>query len=284
MLVAALGLAPPTLLAAFTGGLVAMTLLRIAPRRIRLFTGQLARMTCLGFDPVTVCLGLFTTLVAGVAICAYLAVNQDQPIIAAAFGVVIYMGVSWSLAFMIQRRERTLRNQLADLAAVMSGATRANMSPPAALDHALRESSMPLTGLMTRVVDDYERNIDLPRSLTALGARLDLDALNLFTTAVSVTLDLGGRLEVALERIAESIRDQQRLEDKLEALTANGRNALVLLAMFPFAFAGFFYFIDPTGFDLVLASTYGQIGVGLGLGLVYLSVRWGKAILDRVGA
>jgi Flp pilus assembly protein TadB len=103
------------------------------------------------------------------------------------------------------------------------------------------------------------------------------------TTAVDINLECGGRLDEALCQIAENICDQQRLEDKLDAATASGRHALLLMALFPVGFTAFLYRLDPGGFDAISASTTGQIGIGGSLLIIYLAVRWGMAILDRVG-
>jgi tight adherence protein B len=77
-------------------------------------------------------------------------------------------------------------------------------------------------------------------AMSVVRHRLELDAMNLLTAAIDVTIRRGGRFDEALERISDSIHDQQRLEDTLHALTASGRSAMVVLGIFPFAFAAFF--------------------------------------------
>jgi len=284
MLMAQLLISPPTLLAAITGVLIASCLLSITPRGIVLYKKKLHRLESLGFDRAIVVFCLMVFMVGSAAIIMYLAINKTQPVIATALVILAYYSMGWLLAILIQQRERTLRNQLADLGVVMSGAVRANLTPALAFEHAVTESSRPLSKLMSRVMEDYHRGVPLKSTLSAVSTRLDLDAFMLFTTAVGVTLERGGRLDEALDRISESIRDQCRLENKLDALTASGRNALVMLALFPFGFAAFFYHLDPSGYDVIFSTPWGQLVIVTSLAIVFLSVRWGKAILDKVGA
>lgn len=247
------------------------------------FRERVDRLAVLGFDPRAVWSAILTFFVAAWGAATFLAFFKGQFAIAAAVVLFAWAGVGWGLNMGIKQRESKLRNQLAEVAIVMSGAVRAGMAPAMALARSAAAAPVPLSPILHRIVQDYERGAPLRSAMKAAGDRLELDAFTLLITAVRVTLERGGRLDEALDQIADSICDQQRLEDKLEAATAGGRNALLLMAIFPFGFSAFSYQLDPGGYDVIFASFSGQLGVCGLLLLIYLALRWGKAILDRVG-
>ena len=276
-------LAAPTLVWAIAAAVLVAALLGIEFRCAPLFRRRYQRLLALGRTP-----GQLSTLTvvafAGMSgLTLYIAVAGGQRMIAAAVAGIGAWGFGWLLSLLIERDERRLRNQLAGFSLAMAGALRAGFSAAQAIERASAEIAAPLAPILIRVHEDYQRGATVTDALNVARERLNLDALNLLASAINVTTRSGGRLDEALERISDSIQDQQRLEDKLHALTASGRSAMIVLGVFPFAFAAFFYSLDPSGYQVLLETPLGRTSVGLAVVTVFLSVRWAKAILDAVG-
>ncbi len=102
----------------------------------------------------------------------------------------------------------------------------------------------------------------------------------MFSTAIQVCLEQGGRVTEALERISNSLQENQRLERKLEAETAGGRRVVVLLCFFPVAFLVFYAFAFREGANLLFFTLSGQFVLVLVMGLVYLGVQWCRKIIN----
>jgi Flp pilus assembly protein TadB len=66
----------------------------------------------------------------------------------------------------------------------------------------------------------------LPESLRAAKDRLNIDSFTLFAAAILVSLERGGRITDALERISHSLQELQRIERKLEVDTASGKKVV----------------------------------------------------------
>jgi len=275
-------IAAPSILVAITTVLLVAFFPNVVCRFPFPFQARIQRLQELGIDRFWTCSIVITLLIASAGMVAWLGIVRGQYVIAAAVVPLVWAALGWGLGECVVRRERLLRNQLAEVAIVMSGAVRAGMTPALSLARSAADAPAPLAAVLQRIVRDYERGVPLRAAMKAAGDRLALDSFTLMVTAINVTLELGGRLDEALDRIADSINNQQRLEDKLSAATASGRSALLLMAVFPFAFSAFSYQLDPGGYEVITASFAGQLGIGCMLLMVYLALRWGKAILDQV--
>ena len=82
-------------------------------------------------------------------------------------------------------------------------------------------------------------------------------------TALLVTLRTGGDLTKVLDKLVKTIRDRERIEDRIRTMTAEGRGQGYVIAAMPFLMLGVRYFMNPesvirlfnTGWGLALMAT-----------------------------
>ena len=165
----------------------------------------------------------------------------------------------WILKFVIARRQELLRDQLVGGTIALSNACRAGLSLAQGLESVGREVPYPLAHELQRIVNEYQHGRSLSEAITSTRQRLNLDSFTLFASALCVSLARGGRITESLERIGQTLQDNQRVERKLESETASGRKVVLLLALFPFVFLAGFYFMHPEGTSLVFQSLLGQL-------------------------
>jgi tight adherence protein B len=101
----------------------------------------------------------------------------------------------------------------------------------------------------------------------------------LFSAAVLVSLERGGKITEALERIGHSLQETQRIERKLEVDTASGKKVVYILTAFPLFFLALSYMMNPVGTSDVFQSMLGQIVLLVVIALAYFSFRWSQRIL-----
>lgn len=187
---------------------------------------------------------------------------------------------------LIRRRRALLRDQLVSACQGLSNAARAGLSLPQGLEAVSAETPAPLAVDLRRIVSEYQRGRTLADTLQETQQRLRLESFTLFSSAVLICLDRGGRLTDALDRIAASLQDNQRLRRKLEADTASGRKVVLILGLFPFLFLGGFYLLDPESTALIFQTLPGQLVLVLVCVLDAVGVLWARKImkLDALGA
>ncbi|MGC3968794.1 MAG: type II secretion system F family protein [Pirellulales bacterium] len=199
--------------------------------------------------------------------------------VAVAAVYLVYVAPRLYLQYMISRRATLLRDQLVGTVTALANATRAGLSLAQGIENVSNETPEPLATELRRIVRDYRGGRPLAEALIQARDRLKLDGFTLFTSALLVSLERGGRITEALERISRSLQENQRLERKLEADTESGRKVVVMLAAFPAVFLGLFYFLNPEGTALLFTSILGQVVLVFVIVIVYAAVRWANRIL-----
>lgn len=193
---------------------------------------------------------------------------------------LVYVAPKLYLHLMIHRRSKLLRDQLVGTVTALANATRAGLSLAQGIENVAQETPEPLATELHRIVRDYRGGRPLSEALIQARDRLKLDGFTLFTSALLVSLERGGRITDALERISRSLQENQRLERKLEADTESGRKVVVMLAAFPAVFLGLFYFLNPEGTALLFTTILGQVVLVFVIVIVYAAVRWANRILS----
>jgi len=201
--------------------------------------------------------------------------------LAVLMAVLIYFAPRYILQYFIRRRRMLLRDQMVGAAMGLANAVKAGLALAQGLSSICREVPEPLVSELRRIEFEYQRGRPLRDAIEEVRVRLDVDAFTLFALAIEVALDRGGNIGEALQRISVSLQENQRIERKLEADTASGRQIVQILAVFPLFFLGFFYFLDPHAGALLFETLGGQLVVCVVIVLVYLGVSWANRIMTN---
>lgn len=202
-----------------------------------------------------------------------------MPPIALGLAYLVFVSPRFILDYMIARRRTLLRDQMVRAAATMANSSRAGLGLAQGLENAARETPQPLRAELKRIVHNYHGGMPLAQALTEVERRLDLEAFTMFSSALIICLERGGRVTFALDRICDGLQELQRLERKMEADTAAGRKLATILALFPLFFLIMFALLDPLSTQFLFSKIIGQF-VLLAVGVtVYVSVRWCMYIL-----
>jgi Flp pilus assembly protein TadB len=175
-----------------------------------------------------------------------------------------------------------IRDQLVSAVRNLAGQVRAGMALEEAFTALALEAPDPFGWHLRRIVNQLEQGRSLSEALAELKARLEMEGASLLVLALLTAAEKGGKLADVLERTAGSLEELQRVQRKRESDTASGRLMVFILGAFPIAFLGLFMCLDPENTSKVFNTLPGQIVLAIVGALVYTSVRWAQAILDRV--
>jgi len=180
----------------------------------------------------------------------------------------------------LRQRSRRMRDQTVGAVTALANMCRAGLSLPQGLTGVANEIPEPLAGEFRRVVQEYNSGRPLRDALLERREQLQLDSFNLFSSAVIICLERGGKVTEALDRISRSLQEMQRLERKIEADTQSGRRVALILGVFPFLFLAGFYVLDPEGTGLIFSTVVGQFVLVAVIGIVYFCMRWADKIVS----
>ncbi len=205
-----------------------------------------------------------------------------KPMIPVAVGLtyVVFIAPRYLLDHCIKKRNLQLRDQLVRAAVGLANASRAGLALAQGLETVAAETPEPMATELRRVVLDYRSGRPLGDALREVQQRLNLESFTIFTSAVLVCLERGGRVTFALERISEGLQELQRLERKLEADSAAGRKLALFLGLFPIFFMVGFTLLDPVSMGYLYNTFIGQIILFVIGVMVFVAVKWCMHILD----
>jgi len=172
---------------------------------------------------------------------------------------VVAIGFMAAVRFQLARRFYLVRQQLPGVLELLATSLRAGLSIRAAFVEVARQAPAPVSKELA-VLERMQRvGIDLQQALSDWATRVPLEEVSLIKFAISVSHASGGNLADALDRLAATFRQRLLLEEKLDALTAQGRLQAWIMVSLPIVLALVLTAIDPDSMRLLWFSSAGHL-------------------------
>ena len=199
----------------------------------------------------------------------------------AVLGLVCLAAVpNWLLAHLGRRRRLRFVEQLPDVLMLVAGALRAGASLALALRQMASEVAAPAGQEFDLMLREQRLGASLDQALTGLERRMGGDELMLFTAAVRIAGESGGNLAETLARLADAIRKRLEIENKIKALTSQGRLQGWVMALLPVAVGAALFAIEPEAMEPLFVTWQGWLVMVIVLALELLGLAMIRRIMD----
>ncbi len=178
-----------------------------------------------------------------------------------------------------KRRER-LEEQLVDGITTMSAAVRAGLNLVQSIELIKQNHAAPMRQEFEELLKEYELGVDLNQALMNTSNRIGSSYYRLWFGAIAAHRERGGDVGESLDRIADSIREIQRLEGRLRALTAQGRNQAWMMALMPVVILLILYMIAPQDTSRLFSEPVGRLLLLMAAGLIAIAITWIRRIMS----
>lgn len=175
------------------------------------------------------------------------------------FGVIGFLAPWLIIRHLDQKRKERLDLQLVDGITTIASGVRAGLTLIQGMELLVQNSTGPIKQEFSQLLREYQMGLDLNQAMRNCSNRVGLSNYRLVFTAIEMHRVRGGNSGESLDRIAESIREIQRLEGKLDAITAQGRYQATFIALSPFALLAIFYVLDPAAVTLLFTEPMGRV-------------------------
>ncbi len=191
-------------------------------------------------------------------------VMMPVPIVASA----VAAGVGGMLPDMIlhrqrERRRKKFNTQLIDAMNTISNGLRSGFSLMQALNLAARQLPDPIGQELRLVCHEIELGTRTEDALQNLNRRMQDRDLQLVVASVRLTTQSGGDLPAVFKRLSETIRERNRVEGKIRALTSQGRLQAIIVGLIPPALGVIVHLINPTLMELMYTTIMGWVLITL---------------------
>jgi tight adherence protein B len=177
------------------------------------------------------------------------------------------------------KRRAKLESQLIDGITTLASGVRAGLNLIQSMELLVRNGQGPIKQEIAQLLREYQMGLDFNHAMRNAANRIGSRNYRLLFTAIEMHRVRGGDAGESLDRIAESIRDIQRLEGKLDAITAQGRSQAWMMALAPFGLLLILYGIDAQGVTYLFTDNLGRVMLLVAFGLILGAFLWIRNIM-----
>ena len=176
-------------------------------------------------------------------------------LVALAFGSLgSYLPLLWFRRKVAQRKD-LFNSQILELTTGLANGMRSGQAFPAALESVSGRVQWPMKEELATVLREYRLGSDLPEALDRLNQRIPSEDLTLLIGSIRLTTQSGGSLAEVLDRMVEMIRGRREFQDKVKAMTAQGKFEAIAMSLAPlFVFVLLFLIDRPLMVPLVTTT------------------------------
>ena len=168
-----------------------------------------------------------------------------------------------------RRRLSKLEDQLVPGVQSLASGVRAGLNLTQAMELIARDSPKPIRQEFIHLLREYEYGVPLDEAMSASAGRIGSGDYRLLFAALITHRQRGGDLGETLDRISGSIREIQRLQKRVETLTAQGRATARWLGAMPLVIGGIIYLVDETA---IISMFQDSRGIALVIAVILLNI------------
>lgn len=195
----------------------------------------------------------------------------------------VFLGISSGIAgfqllpiiykYLYEKKCNQFVDQMVDALTIMGNGIKSGSNPQQSMQRVVEIMSNPIKSEFSQVITQTQFGQSFEEALTDLGERIPRPDVQMFVTAINILKETGGNLAETFQTIVSTIRERQKLEKKISAMTAQGIMQGIIVTMIPFVLGAVFFIIDPEYMKPMFNTT---------IGLVFLAAMLGLQIIGGV--
>jgi len=140
----------------------------------------------------------------------------------------------------------------------------------------VKHQPAPISQEFALVLREQRLGVPIDKALQGFAVRVDLPDARMLVTTLAIARELGGGLAEALERYARMVRRRLALENRIRALTAQGKLQGWIMGALPLGLAAVLWWLNPKEMNQLVESPAGWSVIA-----VLLVLEWVGFLLIR---
>lgn len=193
-------------------------------------------------------------------------------VIAGFVGAALVTVAGWSvplaLAKMLyEKRCNRFVEQMVDGLTIMANGIKSGLSVTQSMERVVDNLGNPISQEFSLVLSQIRLGRSVEEALIEMGDRVPRADIQMFVTAINILKETGGNLAETFQTICTTIRERQKIERKIEAMTAQGLTQGIILTLVPIGLLVIFSFVNPGYIKPLFNTTLGLIVLAMVFGL-----------------
>ena len=186
--------------------------------------------------------------------------------------VMVFLGVWQGLKFLFrtlwEQHCAKAVHQMTDALTIMCNSLKVGLSLAQAMERVIKGYPGPLAKEFHLVLNKMQLGQNLEEALEEMAQRLGKPDVDMLVSTVNILKETGGNLAETFFVMAETMRERQKMEKKIKALTAQGMMQAKIISALPFLLIALFYFMDRQYISPLLFKPLGWVCLAGVLALV----------------
>lgn len=174
------------------------------------------------------------------------------------------MIAGWTLPLIVvksmyEKRCTQFVDQMVDGLTIMANGIKAGSNPQESMRRVCEIMGNPMRQEFSQVLYQMQVGDSFESALTDLGERIPRPDVQMFVTSINILKETGGNLAETFQTIVLTVRERQKVEKKIQALTAQGLMQGIIVTMIPFILMAVFFVIDPNFIKPMFTTSLGLV-------------------------
>jgi tight adherence protein B len=191
--------------------------------------------------------------------------------------VGIFLGISSGIAgfqlvpivykSLYEKKCNQFTDQMVDALTIMGNGIKSGSNPQQSMQRVVEIMANPIKSEFAQVIAQTQFGDSFEDALTDLGERIPRPDVQMFVTSINILKETGGNMAETFSTIVSTIRERQKLEKKISAMTAQGIMQGIIVTSIPFILGAVFFAVDPAYMKPMFNTFLGLVFLGAMLGL-----------------
>jgi tight adherence protein B len=168
---------------------------------------------------------------------------------------------------MLETRCNRIVDQMVDGMTIMANGVKSGLSITQSMERVTANMNGPITQEFTLILNQIRLGRSVEEALNEFGDRIPRQDVQMFVTAVNILKETGGNLAETFVTIVTTIRERQKIEKKIDAMTSQATMQATIVTLVPFALLVMFVVVDPTFVMPLFTKPLGWFALLLMIGL-----------------
>ncbi len=185
----------------------------------------------------------------------------------ASMGIAGFQALPLFYKNLYERRCNAFVGQMVDALTIMANGVKSGSNPQQTMARVVEIMANPVKAEFNQVLTQTQFGQSYEEALTDLAERIPRPDVQMFVTAVVILKETGGNMAETFQTIVSTIRERQKLEKKISAMTAQGIMQGIIVSCIPFVMGFVFFILDPEFIKPMFETVLGIIMLAVMLGL-----------------
>ena len=164
----------------------------------------------------------------------------------------------WLLGRRIRSRQAKFVTEFANAIDIIVRGIRSGLPLADCMEIIATEAPEPVRSEFVELVEQQRIGIPLSKAFMRLYERVPLQEVSFFSIVIAIQAQTGGNLAEALSNLSGVLRDRDRMQAKVKALSAEAKASAMIIGALPPLVGTAVYFISPDYISLLWEEKIGQ--------------------------